>query len=164
MNAAVAAPARSAGSGTGRPSTCDPHIMNRAAGLRSVGPLHTCSSSCRRSAFLSSDRWPSDIRPLGIYPYSRGYTRCTRSDSVGAWPTYPCANRACISGSCHACGVHVPTIDRSWQHVHPGRHRSAHGRPDCTPPTYFGMGRVQLDLQMELVTIKVPTGFAGNGS
>ena len=83
MAAAVAAPARSAGSGTGRPSTCDPHIMNRAAGLRSVGPLHTCSSSCRRSAFLSSDRWPSDIRPLGIYPYSRGYTRCTRSDSVG---------------------------------------------------------------------------------
>ena len=84
MAAAVAAPARSAGSGTARPSTCDPHIMNRAAGLRPVGPLHTCSSSCRRSAFLSSDRWPSDIRPLGISPYSRGYTRCTRSDSVGA--------------------------------------------------------------------------------
>ena len=83
MAAAVSAPARSAGSGTARPSTCDPHIMNRAAGLRPVGPLHTCSSSCRRSAFLSSDRWPSDIRPLGIYPYSRGYTRCTRSDSVG---------------------------------------------------------------------------------
>ena len=68
MAAAVSASARSDGSGTVRPSTCHPHSMNRTPGPRPAGPRPPCPSSYRRSAFMSSDRWPSDIRPLGTYP------------------------------------------------------------------------------------------------
>ena len=132
MAAAVSASARSAGSGTPRPNTCDPHIMVRAAGIRPVGPLPTCPPGYRRSAFLSSDRLPSDICPVGTSPHPRGHTRCKRSDS----------------GGLHIRQLLVPCRDTPDYHP-PVTARASHPTPvrswasQLHPPTYYGMRWVQ---------------------